>query len=495
MTATDPTPTAQAHPAVTTLDVLRSTQPAPLLPPDATEQIRAATAAAGHCIVVLDDDPTGSQVVHDVPVLTRWQDDDLRWALSDPARIVFILTNTRSLGAAATRALLQDLDARVNRLATEVGVTVVLLSRSDSTLRGHFPLETDVLQEAAAQRGDPYDAVLLVPAYLDAGRVTVDDVHYARTAEGYVPVGLTDYAADEAFGYTSSALPQWVAEKAGPTRRVRSLSLADIRRGGVERVTGLLLAARDGEVVVVNALDEADLQVVALALITAEATGWRALCRVGPSFVPARAGMERRDPLTYAEVFGDHPRRGYGLVVAGSHVELTTRQVIELQQLKNLTTVEFEVAALAGPDRGQAEVERCAAALLAATGQGDVLLMTSRQQVVLSSGQSSLDFSQRVSLALVELTRHVVRSVDLAWVLAKGGITSHSIATDGLDMRRALVLGQLFPGLVSVWRNESTGDGGDERLVGLPYVVFAGNVGDASTLREAVLTLRGGRDA
>jgi len=457
-------------------------------------------AIAGRRIVVLDDDPTGSQVVHDVPVLTTWDDEDLRWAFAHPAGTFFILTNTRSLGAEATRDLLVELDSSIHRVCAETGGDVVLLSRSDSTLRGHFPLETDVLQRAATARGRSYDALVLAPAYLDAGRVTVDGVHYARSGEDYVPVGQTDYATDEAFGYASSSLPDWVEEKTGSTiaaTDVVSLSLYDIRSGGVERVTELLLAARSGTVVVVNALDESDLEVVVLALGAAEATGWRAICRVGPSFVPVRAGIERRAPLDASEIFSGGARRGNGLIVVGSHVDLTTRQVDALLALPGIEAVELSVTALLEPASERAELERCADAIELAVTRGDVVLMTSRERVVLESGESSLALSRRVSAALVELTRRVVRAVDLAWVVAKGGITSHDVATGGLRIRRATVLGQLFPGIVSVWRTEPRADttsddgAGDDPLVGLPYVVFAGNVGDESTLREAVLTLRG----
>ncbi len=485
MSTTAPT----ARPAeVTTLEALRAAQPAPLVVPGAREQVRRANAAAGRFVVVLDDDPTGSQVVHDVPVLTGWDDDDLRWAFAHPARTCFVLTNTRSLGAAAAGDLLRDLAARIARVAAEVGVEVVLLSRSDSTLRGHFPLETDVLQQVATDAGHPYDAVLLVPAYLDAGRVTADDVHYARDGDRYVPVGRTDYATDEAFGYASSDLPGWVREKVAGPVRVHSIGLADIRSGGVERVTRLLLDAREGCVVVVNALDESDLDVVALALGAAEATSWRAICRVGPSFVPVRAGIDRRPPLRSSEILTPRAAGGRGLVVVGSHVELTTRQVRALLELPGIEAVELDVTAMVDADRADAEVERCAAAVADSATRGDVVLMTSRERLVIESGESSLELSRRVSASLVELTRRAVTSVDLAWVVAKGGITSHDVATDGLRVRRAIVLGQLFEGIVSVWRNEPVGD--DDDLAGLPYVVFAGNVGDETTLRAAVATLR-----
>lgn len=472
-----------------TWDELTEGQVSPQPVPEARQRIREMNTRAGRRIVVLDDDPTGSQVVHDVPVLTSWDDDDLRWAFAQTAGTFFVLTNSRSLGEQAARDLLEDLDSRLHRVAAEIGTEVVVLSRSDSTLRGHYPLETDVLQAAATRRGFPYDAVLLAPAYLDAGRVTVNDVHYARIDNRFVPVGLTDYATDDAFGYVSSSLVEWVQEKSGlDVARIHSLPLTDIREGGVERITELLLSATDGAVVVVNALEESDLEVVALALGAAEATGWRAVCRVGPSFVPIRAGIERRAPLNAAEI--STARTGHGLVVVGSHVELTTRQVGKLLELPDLVAVELDVNALLKD--GAAELERCSTALLAANG--DTVLMTSRSRVVRAGGEASLQVARTVSAALVELTRRAMRDTELAWVVAKGGITSHDVATEGLHIRRATVLGQLFPGIVSVWRAEPA-QGSDDRLAGLPYVVFAGNVGDDTTLRDAVRILRGSADA
>ncbi len=474
--------TAALQRPLTLAELTEGQLPAQVLP-HARERIREMNARAGRHIVVLDDDPTGSQMVHNMPVLTCWDDEDLRWAFTHPSGTFFVLTNSRSLGEQATRGLLEDLDARLQRISTELGTEIVVVSRSDSTLRGHYPLETDVLQTAATRRGAPYDAVVLAPAYLDAGRVTVGDVHYARSDDSFVPVGQTDYATDDAFGYVNSSLPEWVREKAATAVPVHSLSLQDIRQGGVEGVTSLLLAARDGAVVVVNALEESDLEVVVLALGAAEATGWRAVCRVGPSFVPVRAGIDRRPPLRTEEIAAD--RTGRGLVVVGSHVELTTRQVAALLELPDLTTVELDVDALL--DDGAGELERCSAALLAA--RGDAVLMTSRLRVVRAGGEASLHVARAVSAALAELTRRAVRGTELAWVVAKGGITSHDVATEGLQIRRATVLGQLFPGIVSVWLAEPAE--GSDRLAGLPFVVFAGNVGDDTTLRDAVRTLRG----
>ena len=74
-----------------------------------------------------------------------------------------------------------------------------------------------------------------------------------------------------------------------------------------------------------------------------------------------------------------------------------------------------------------------------------------------------------------------------SWVVAKGGITSHDVAVRGLRMRRAEVLGQLFPGTVSVFRPVDAAP----EAVGMPYVVFAGNVGNEETLAQAISIMSG----
>ena len=168
---------------------------------------------AGRRLVVLDDDPTGTQTIADIPVLTSWSVDDIRWALRQPTTAFFILTNTRSLTEAdAAERNRQIVDALHEASGLE-DVPYVLHSRSDSTLRGYFPLETDVLAEELAARGTTVDGVLICPAYIEPGRVTVDSLHWSRTSDGMIPVAHSEFAKDASFGYLSSDLRDWVEEK------------------------------------------------------------------------------------------------------------------------------------------------------------------------------------------------------------------------------------------------------------------------------------------
>ena len=349
-----------------------------------------------------------------------------------PSRGRVHLTNTRSLEPAAAAARVNEVAAAVERAARTAGLAVDLVSRGDSTLRGHYPLETDLLAERAAALGHPVDVLLIVPAYPEVGRITVDDVHLARRGNDFVPVAETDYARDASFGYTTSNLRDWVAEK----------------------------------------------------------TGVRILVRCAPTFVAALLGLERPGPLHPSEL----PRAldGNGLVVVGSHVELTTLQLCELRRSRpDLAVVELDVERLlAGEDVAQQEIASATAALTAALAGGTTVISTSRRRVTGSDEAASLVVAAMVSKALVEVVRRTVAARPPAWVIAKGGITSSDIATDALQITRAEVVGQLFDGYVSVWANRGSGP-----LAGMPYVVFAGNVGDVETLAAAVELLDSRRGA
>ncbi|WP_432572424.1 four-carbon acid sugar kinase family protein [Kineococcus sp. SYSU DK005] len=463
---------------------LLSRYPRPVAVPAA--QVAAAHARTGTVLVVLDDDPTGTQSVADLPVLTSWAEEDVAWALGLGAPAVYVLTNSRGLSPAAAGALTREVVAAVLDVAGRTRTRVRFVSRSDSTLRGHFPLETDVVAATVAERGGrAVDAVVLVPAFPEAGRITVGGVHLLRTPGGLLPAGESEFARDATFGYASSDLREWVAEKTGGRTRAEDVVVLDLAllRSGPSAVAAALAPLTGARTVVADAVGEDDLRLLALGLVEAEAAGKELLYRVGPPFVRARTGQEVRAPLTAQEVFRDGARPGGGLVVVGSHVGLTSRQLAALQaERPALPSLVLDVPRLldGSAEEHVREVADRAAALLA---EGDVVLHTSRALHRTDDPEESLAISRRVSAAVVAAVRRVLAAHPPRFVVAKGGITSSDVAAHGLGVRRALVRGPLLPGTVSLW--EPVGG----RAAGTPYVVFAGNVGDDGSLAAVVRTL------
>ena len=454
--------------------------------------IGAMRAADGLLLGVLDDDPTGSQAVHGVQVVTVLEEEAYAAALAGPAATCFVLTNTRSMeepdaaeaNVVAARGLIS--------VAGRRGARVQLVSRSDSTLRGHVMAEVTALDSVRRETaGCGYDGVLLVPAFLEAGRLTAGDIHWARVGGRLVPVAETEFARDAAFGYTASDLRDFVAEKSGGTIRrddVGSIGLADIRLGGPQRVRELLAGVRDGSWAVVNATEYSDLDTVAAGVLMAERAGASFLFRTGPSFVRALAGMGPRAPLRGADIWptGRPPKGGHGLVVVGSHVGQTSRQLAALRTRGGITAFELDVSAIVGGADVAAGTARQVAAALR---DSDVLLYTSRAVAPGRDGAGSLAIARAVSAALSRTVREALAARP-AWVVAKGGITSHDTARHGLGIRRAEVAGQLFPGIISLlWPLDAAPE-----AIGVPYVVFAGNVGDDGTLADVVAILNGERE-
>ena len=446
-------------------------------------------AALNRTLVVLDDDPTGTQSVADLPVVTGWSVEDLTWALSTGAPAVYVMTNSRSLDPADAERLNVEVVTNALAAAERVGRPVSFVSRSDSTLRGHYPLEPATIADLLERAGPRVDGIILSPAFPDAGRVTVHGTHYAGGPDaGFVPVGRTEFAGDRTFGYSASFLPAWVEEKtagAVSAADVAVIDLATLRTD--EDVVAALSAARNRAPIAVDCMEENDLLLLARALQRAEDAGATFVYRVGPPFVRARIGQSPRTPLTAAQAqpadFAPASDAVGGLVVVGSHVGLTGRQVDALLAATATPEIVLDVPTVLDPDRRDAHVLAVAEQAVEALATGNVVVRRGGAFVAGRDAEESLDFARRVSAAVVEVVQRIVAARCPRFVIAKGGITSSDVASRGLGVNRAIVRGPMLPGIVSLWEPQ------DGPAAGVPYIVFAGNVGDDDSLARVVTTL------
>ena len=461
--------------------LLRAEVFAALPPPyagDLKPRIRELLAARPqHKLVVLDDDPTGTQTVHDVPVLTTWDTAALQAEFAQPGPCFYILTNSRSLVAENARTL--NVEIATNLRAAAGGKPFTVVSRSDSTLRGHFPLETDVLAEELG----PFDATLIIPYFEAGGRYTIHDVHYVAEGDKLTPAAETPFAKDAVFGYTHSNLREWVEEKTqGRVKApdVASVSLETIRVGGPQAVCEQLQGLAKGSVCIVNVAALSDMDVFALGLLMAEQNGRRFLLRSAAQIVAARLGLEARPLLGARDL--QTGGAGGGLVVVGSHVPKTTEQLAHLLEQTAIDRIALPVPSLLGDATRAACIADALERIHAWLGANrDVVLYTSRALVAGDDAARNLQIGNSVSAALVEIVQRI--TVRPRYLIAKGGITSSDVATHGLGLKRGIVAGQILPG-VPVWRV-----GAETRFPGMAYIVFPGNVGGASALTDAVTCL------
>lgn len=460
------------------------TEGMPPVPDISAEDVQVAREDGARQLVVLDDDPTGTQSVAELPVLNSWEEEDLRWALETGAPAVYVMTNSRSLPPDEAAARNRDVVRASLAAARALDREVDFVSRGDSTLRGHFPLEPETIIATLAEFGISIDGVVLVPAFGDAGRITVRGVHYAgNDADGFVPVGETEFARDATFGYASSDLREWVEEKTGgaiAAADVVSIDLATLRSDS-DTTTEVLAALTGGQPAAIDIVEEADIRALALALLEARRRGKRFVYRVGPPFVRAMIGQPIVEPLSAVDVSSIRSQESVngGLIVVGSHVALTTRQLNNLRERRTPREFVIEVTKVLSDDR-DFHLDEIVAQLAQALREGNAVVSTSRTLITGVDGEDSLRIAREVSDAVVAVVRKVLDVAPPRFVIAKGGITSSDVASRGLEIGRAIVRGPMLPGIVSLWEPISG------PAHGIPYIVFAGNVGGDQSLADVV---------
>ncbi|OAE00507.1 four-carbon acid sugar kinase family protein [Arthrobacter sp. OY3WO11] len=462
--------------------------------------LAASNAETPRVLVVLDDDPTGTQSVADLPVLTQWEVADFIWAFSQSKPAVYVLTNTRSLDPAEAAARNEEVVRNALAAAgSPQELRLGFVSRSDSTLRGHYPLEPDVIAATVADvSGEKTDGVVLVPAFPDAGRITIGGVHYMRGTGAetgtLAPVSETEFAKDATFGFSTSVMADYVAEKSQGRFAAGSVIVLDlniIRASTDPQATAAAIAdaiepATDSTPIVADIVTENDLRALSLGLEEAERRGKKLLYRVGPPFGRARIGQEIRTELSGAEAYaGNTPSEAGGLIVVGSHVGVTTRQLKALtDQHSAARIVEIDVEKLLGaPSVAEAHLDRTVDAVVEALRGGDVIVHTSRLLIKADDPAESLRIARTVSAAVVAVVNRTLKTFPPRFVIAKGGITSSDVAAHGLEIRHAIVRGPMLPGIVSLWEPV------DGPAKGIPYIVFAGNVGDDQSLADVTRKL------
>lgn len=454
----------------------------PEWPDDPVPDIQTYLQKNKEKLVVIDDDPTGSQTVHDIPILTRWDIDSLRSELRNDIPAFYILTNTRGMPLEKARAINAEIGRNLHEIAQETSHRIRIVSRSDSTMRGHFPGEVEALAEGFQT---DFDTWLIIPTLIGGGRYTIDDVHYVADGDWLTPAGESAYARDATFGYRSSNLKEWVEEKTNgriTSGEVQSISLEEIRVSGPMGVLKHLLELPKRSVCIVNAVTLRDLEVFTLGVLNAERQGRQFIYRTGPSFVPVRIGMQPYPLLDRDQLPLDITNAG-GLIVVGSYVPNTSRQVEILQQQNLVCSIEVNVENLITTDRREIEIDRIAQMVNQKLSEGeDVLIFTSRTLISGEDAHKSLLIGQSVSGGIIQILNET--TVRPRYVLAKGGITSSDVATEWLGVKRAMVLGQLSRG-ISIWQL-----GPESRYNGMVYIVFPGNVGKPESLAEVVTIMK-----
>ncbi|MGN1405549.1 MAG: four-carbon acid sugar kinase family protein [Erysipelotrichaceae bacterium] len=424
--------------------------------------------------VMLDDDPTGVQTLHDVSVYTQINEESVRSGFEEENNIFVLLTNSRALQKEETIIMHREIASLCDKISKDLNINYLFLSRSDSTLRGHYPLETDILNETVKA-----DATILCPFFLEGNRFTIHNEHYILMNNELVKAQDSEFAKDNTFGYRSSNLHDYVIEKHGgnyPENKIKHIDIDDLREMNFDKIESVLMKVTNNDVITVDACSYDDLKVFALCIYNAIKNGKRFVFRCAASLVKVIARISDK-PLLKKEELIDKDSSG-GLVICGSHTAKTNSQIESLRQRNDVISVEFDVNRIKENEsqRVRQEAEKYI------LDNKVVLIYTSRLVIKSEDKAESLKISTDISDALTDIVKKM--NVKPGFIIAKGGITSSDIGVKGLGVTKAKVMGQIKPG-IPVWKCDE-----NSKFKDLPYIIFPGNVGYENTLKEIVDELR-----
>ncbi|MBQ9399229.1 MAG: hypothetical protein IJU27_01125 [Bacteroidales bacterium] len=438
-------------------------------------------------IVVLDDDPTGIQTVHGCLLVTQWQQGSLSEALSHPEPFFYLLTNTRAMTREQAAQVTRSAMEAVLEAARDRGFRLIFISRSDSTLRGHFPLEPQVMKEVLSRHGIPvFPLDFFIPAFLEAGRLTLGGIHYMKDGERLVPVAETEFARDNVFAYRHSDLRGYLEEKLGSSA-FRHVNLGkdfqELPEGERDALGAKLCAGELPCYVTLDTRDYDDIYRFCTALLHwAGDFDGAVVIRSSSSLPKAIAGVEDCPLLDKAVLIGEGPSAAKPLFIVGSHVRKTSLQLGKLLACEGTAGLEIDVRRILEQDGG-VYMQEVLSGIRSLQQDGlTPVVYTSRQEIRLDDADSRQALGQRVSDFLVGIASALPQRPSC--LIAKGGITSHDILTKGLGVRAATVLGQILTGVPCIRT------GADAAVPGLPYVIFPGNVGGEDALSEVYMKLR-----
>ena len=396
-------------------------------------------------LVILDDDPTGIQTVHGCLLITQWDADTVRMALQHEQPFFYMLTNTRAMTREEAARVVRSAMETVLEVNREFGYRLIFISRSDSCLRGHFPLETDVMRRVLQEYGvKVWPKVPFCPALIEAGRVTIDGVHYMKDGERLIPVSETEFARDNVFAYHTSVLADYIREK----------------------------GANPEEYQIVNAATYDELYTFTETLfIEIKDFDGAVVIRSSSSLPKAMSGIADK-PLLDRSILKES---GVGCFIVGSHVQKTTRQLNALLAGQGVAGIEVDVERVLHD--GDTLMQELLSEMKQRAEEGlTPVVYTSRKEVRLTDADERQHLGQRISDFLVEMVARL--PFVPSYLVAKGGITSNDILTKGLALKSAVVLGQIVPNVPCVMTNH------------FPYIIFPGNVGGDDSLREVYEKLK-----
>ncbi len=435
-------------------------------------------------IIVIDDDPTGSQTVNNCFLLVKWNHSTLVKALKSKSNLFFILANTRSLSENNAKLKLEEICNTIKGVISSKTYRedIIFVSRGDSTLRGHNFLEPNTINDCLG----PFDATFHIPAFIEGKRLTINGKHFVDN----IPANQTIFAKDKIFGYQTNDIRDLLFQKSKlelKKNNIENLKLSELNslENNEENIVFQRLRSfQNNTHVIVDVKDYSQLDKFSNAIHKLKKQK-KFLFRTAASFISSISQIRNNEKNNsfYSHLRRKNSNNNFlrGLIIIGSHVKLTTIQLREVLRISFFKPIELDVFEFfrinSSKDNNDELIvykNQFLNAIRSGLNEGKTpVLFTSRKVISLVNNEEQIGFNNSLANFIAEIVSDVKN--EIGYLISKGGVTSNVILSRGLKADYVYLEGQILTGISLVTfklRNNEN----------LPVVTFPGNIGDKYAL-------------
>ena len=440
-------------------------------------------------IIIIDDDPTGSQTVNGCNLLLKWDYETLLKGLKDSSNLLFILANTRSLSKEDVKIRLKEICSALREIMNNSSFAeedFVLISRGDSTLRGHNFVEPDIINELLG----PFDATFYIPAFIEGNRTTVNGNHFVDN----IPIHKTIFSKDKIFGFNTSNVKELIYEQSNyqlDFNNIENIFIKDFEALETNQPSKLFMQIeklKNNKKVIVDIMDYSQLDKFS-SIVRSLLKKKKFLFRSAASFISSLSNVKRtqKDHIYFSQLRrkNNSDKAMKGLIVVGSYVELTTLQLNKVLEISLCKPIEINVFKLyeffkIGDNLNLNSLKKL---ILNSIRQNLIresipVLYTSREIISPTDKNDLIQFQLFLSAFIAEIVSAIKN--EIGYLISKGGITTNTIISEGLEADSVYLEGQILPGISLVTFNLLKQKGK------LPIVTFPGNMGNQMSLVQAL---------
>ncbi len=435
-------------------------------------------------VIVIDDDPTGSQTVNNCLLLLKWDYSTLIKGFQSKSNLFFILANTRSLSENDAKLRLLEICNALKKIISNESFKeeFIFVSRGDSTLRGHNFLEPEIINDCLG----PFDATFHIPAFIEGKRITIDGDHFVDN----VPVSQTIFAKDKIFGYKTSNIKKLLFQKSKSQIKlndIQNLNLSELKvLESKEKniVFNKIRNLKENAHVIVDVENYSQLKKFSLS-IKKLSNQKKFLFRTAASFISSVSDVKDnpQEPFFYSLLRRKNSEKKFlpGFLVIGSYVELSTMQLKEFLEISDCSPIElnvFEFLRISKLKNNQNQLVLFKNNILMQIRsilkqENTPVLFTSRKEVSLVNNDEQVNFYNSIAHFISEIVSDL--KYEIGYLVSKGGITSNVILSNGFRADYVYLQGQIITGVSLVTLKLKN----DENL---PIVTFPGNIGNQDSL-------------